>query len=171
MHGRRRQFRRRESDYAVQLRGKQRVRRTYGVLERQFRRYFKRAEKQSGLTGVNLLTLLERRLDNVVYRMGFADSRAQARQLVSHGHFQVNGRKAAIPSFLVKPGDEIAVRDRSRKLTYFKDLASRLDQINVPQWMTMDPNTLSGRILEIPSRDDIDIPADEQLVVEYYSRT
>lgn len=168
MHGRRRQFRRRESDFAIQLRQKQRARRTYGVLERQFRRYFKRAEQQAGLTGVNLLTMLERRLDNVVYRLGFADSRAQARQLVTHGHFQVNGRKAAIPSFLVKPGDEITVRDRSRKLTYFKDLASRMDQISVPEWMTMDPRTLSGRILDMPSRDDIDVPVNEQSIVEYY---
>lgn len=170
MHGRRRQWRRRESDFAVQLRQKQRARRVYGVMERQFRRYFKQAEKHAGLTGVNLLTMLERRLDNVVYRLGFADSRAQARQLVSHGHFQVNGRKATIPSLLVKPGDEIAVRDRSRRLTYFKDLASRIEQVRVPEWMTMDPHMLSGRILDMPSRDDIDVSLDEQSIVGFYSR-
>lgn len=162
--------RRRPTDYSLQLREKQKVRRIYGVLERQFRRYFREAERMPGLTGENLLILLERRLDNVVYRLGFADSRAQARQLVQHGHFTVNGRRVTIPSLLVRPDDVISVREGSRKRTYFKERAQLLDGRKVPEWLQLDPNTLSARVLALPRREDIDIPVNEQLVVEYYSR-
>lgn len=171
MHGRESQFRRRRpSEYALQLREKQKARRIYGVMERQFRRYFKEAEKRKGLTGENLLTILESRLDNVVYRLGFADSRAQARQLVRHGHFDLNGRRANIPSMLVKPGDVISVREKSKKLTYFKERAKELERKAVPEWMSLDPVSMSGRILNLPRREDIDLPLNEQLIVEYYSR-
>jgi len=170
-HGQMARFRqKRPSDYALQLREKQKVRRIYGVLERQFRRYFREAERMPGLTGENLLTLLERRLDNVVYRLGFADSRAQARQLVAHGHFTVNGRRVTIPSLLVRPNDVIAVREGSRKRTYFKERAQTLDAQKVPKWLSVDPATLSARVLAMPRREDIDMPINEQLVVEYYSR-
>lgn len=170
MHGKQAQFRRKESDYALQLRAKQKARRVYGVLERQFRRYFERAQRQPGLTGVNLLIMLERRLDNVVYRLGFADSRAQARQLVRHGHFTVNDAKVDIPSFLVKAGDKISVRESSRRTTYFKELAQRLDGTRTPGWLSLDAANLTGTVVSAPSRDDIDVTLNEQLIVEYYSR-
>jgi len=171
MHGREAQFgRRRPSEYALQLREKQKARRIYGVFERQFRRYFKEAERRKGLTGENLLIILESRLDNVVYRLGFADSRAQARQLVCHGHFNLNGRRADIPSMLVKPGDVISVREGSKKLPYFKERAKELERKVVPEWMSLDALSMSGRILNLPSREEIDLPLNEQLIVEYYSR-
>lgn len=171
MHGREAQLRRkRPSEYAMQLREKQKARRIYGISERQFRRYFKEAERRKGLTGTNLLTMLESRLDNVIYRLGFADSRAQARQLVCHGHFNLNGRRADIPSLLVKPGDVISVREESKKLTYFEDRAKELARKVVPKWMSLDALTMSGRILNAPSREDIELPLREQLIVEYYSR-
>jgi len=171
MHGRESQFRRRrQSEYALQLREKQKVRRIYGVLERQFLRYFREAERRKGLTGANLLIILESRLDNVVYRLGFADSRAQARQLVCHGHFNRNGRRADIPSMLVEPGDVIAVRQRSKELVYFKDRAKELESKVVLDWMSLDTLNMSGRILNLPSREEIDLPVNEQLVVGYYSR-
>jgi len=171
MHGRESQFRRRrQSEYALQLREKQKARRIYGVLERQFRRYFREAERRKGITGANLLTILESRLDNVVYQLGFADSRAQARQLICHGHFNRNGRRADIPSMLVEPGDVISVRERSKKLGYFNDRAKELESKVVPDWMSLDALNMSGRILNLPSREEIDLPLNEQLVVEYYSR-
>jgi small subunit ribosomal protein S4 len=170
MHGRQAQFRRKESDYSLQLREKQKARRIYGVLERQFRRYFKEAERRKGLTGVNLLVILESRLDNVVYRLGFADSRAQARQLVRHGHFDVNGRKTNIPSFLVKGGDVIAVRERSKNLAYFRDLGTVMEHRVVPEWLNLDIPKMEGRVLSFPAREDIDASLNEQLIVEYYSR-
>jgi small subunit ribosomal protein S4 len=171
MHGRESQFRRRrQSEYAVQLREKQKARRIYGVLERQFRRYFREAERRKGLTGANLLSILESRLDNVVYRLGFADSRAQARQLVCHGHFDCNGRRTDISSMLVEPGDVISVRQRSKELAYFKDRAKELERKVVPDWMSLDALNMSGRILNLPSREEIDLPLNEQLIVEYYSR-
>lgn len=170
MHGQRRQFQRKVSDYGMQLREKQKARRIYGVLERQFLRYYDEAEKRKGLTGLNLLRALESRLDNVVYRLGFASSRAQARQLVRHGHFEVNGRKTDIPSYLVKPGDTIAVREKSKESNYFKELAKELGRGTVPNWMTLDPVNLSGRIIDLPSREDVEISLDESLIVEYYSR-
>lgn len=170
-HGARaRWHRRRESDYSRQLREKQKARRIYGVLERQFRRYFREAERQKGLTGENLLILLERRLDNVVYRLGFADSRAQARQLVQHGHFNVNGRRTNIPSYLVRPRDVIAVRDGSRKRTFFKERKERLAEREVPRWLSLDAAALAGRVVSLPVREDIELTLNEQLIVEHYSR-
>ncbi len=170
-HGWVARFRRsRQSDYAHQLREKQKAKRIYGVLERQMRRFYGEAERRSGVTGENLMALLERRLDNVVYRLGFADSRAQARQLVAHGHFSVNGKRVKAPSYLVKPEDTISVREASRKRTYFKERAQQLDDGGVVDWLTLDVDALSGRMLREPSRDDIDTTVDQQLIVEYYSR-
>lgn len=170
LHGRQAQFRRKVSDYGLQLRAKQKAKRVYGVMERQFRRYFREAERRRGLTGTNLLVLLESRLDNVVYRLGFAFSRPQARQLVRHGHFEVNGRKVDIPSYLVQPGDVVAVRRGSRKLTGFKEIALDLEHRAVPDWLSRDDEAMSGRVMSMPEREDIDITINEQLIVEYYSR-
>jgi small subunit ribosomal protein S4 len=161
---------RKESGYAKQLREKQRVRRTYGVLERQFHRHFEAAARRPGKTSENLLQILEMRLDNLVYRLGFADSRAQARQLVCHGHFSVNGRKTDIPSFIAKPNDVIAVRERSKGTEYFKIRDQLLDQKGVPAWLSLDKAAMTGRVLSIPSRADLELPFDEQMVVEYYQR-
>ena len=170
-HGREKQFRRgRASDYLLQLREKQKARRIYGMMERQFSRYFKRAEQQVGLTGTNLLVLLERRLDNVIYRLGFASSRAQARQLVSHGHIMLNGRKTDIPSALVSPGDVVSVRPESQRKAYFKELRQDLDDRRVPRWLTVEAAQLSSNVLHLPAREDIDVTLNEQLIVEYYSR-
>jgi small subunit ribosomal protein S4 len=170
IHGRQAQFRRKESDYALQLRAKQKARRVYGVYERQFRRYFREAQRKKGLTGVNLLILLESRLDNVVYRLGFASSRAQARQLVQHGHFDVNGRKTNVPSYLAKPGDVVSVRESSRGKPYFKEVSQTLDDGRVPAWLSLDLPNLAGKVVDSPSRDDIDVTLNEHLIVEYYSR-
>jgi small subunit ribosomal protein S4 len=170
LHGRKSQFRRKESDYALQLRAKQKARRVYGVLERQFRRYFREAERRRGLTGTNLLVILESRLDNVVYRLGFASSRPQARQEVRHGHIEVNGRKVNVPSYLVKQGDVVSIRSKSRNSAMIKDMALDLEHRAVPEWLSRDDPTLSGRVLSMPQREDIDITINEQLIVEYYSR-
>jgi small subunit ribosomal protein S4 len=168
-HGQRRT--RRPSEFGLQLREKQKVRRFYGVMESQFHKHFVEAERRGGVTGDNLLQILESRLDNVVYRMGFADSRKQARQLVRHGHFMVNDRKTNIPSFLVKPGDIVTVRPGSRARTYFTDYGEVLETRRAPDWMTIDPRTLSGKILNLPARDQIEVPSfNEALVVEHYSR-
>jgi len=161
---------RKEAGYAKQLREKQKVRRTYGILERQFHKHFENAARRPGKTSENFLQILEMRLDNLVYRLGFADSRAQARQLVNHGHFAVNGRKTDIPSFIAKPNDVITVRERSKGLEYFKTRALLLTQKGVPTWLRLDANELSGRVITIPSRADLELPFDEQLVVEYYQR-
>jgi small subunit ribosomal protein S4 len=161
---------RKESGYAKQLREKQRVRRTYGILERQFRRHFDNAARRPGKTSENMLQILEMRLDNLVYRLGFADSRAQARQLVNHGHFAVNGRKTDIPSFIAKPNDVISVRERSKGLEYFKTRALMLAQKGVPSWLQLNISDMSGRVITIPSRADLELPFDEQLVVELYQR-
>lgn len=170
-HGRDKQFRRgRASDYLLQLREKQKARRIYGVMERQFSRYFTRASQQVGLTGTNLLTLLERRLDNVVYRLGLASSRAQARQLVSHGHIVLNGRKTNVSSALVYPGDSVSVRNESMGGTYFKVLRQDMDDRRVPRWLSVDVNNLTANVLHAPTREDIDVSLNEQLIVEYYSR-
>jgi len=158
------------SDYSLQLREKQKMRRIYGVLEAQFRRYFREALKRRGVTGSELLILLERRLDNVVYRMGFAPSRAAARQLINHAHLNVNDHPIDVPSYLVKPGDKISVRDASRKLTYFKELAADKDGLPTPAWLSADRATLTGVVGALPKREDIDVQLKEQLVVEYYSR-
>ncbi len=170
LHGRKSQFRRKESDYALQLRAKQKARRVYGVLERQFRRYFREAERQRGLTGTNLLVILESRLDNVVYRLGFASSRPQARQTVRHGHVEVNGHKVNIPSYLVKQGDVVSIRPSSRSSGMIKDMVLDLEHRAVPDWLSRDDPSLTGRVLSMPRREDIDVTINEQLIVEYYSR-
>jgi small subunit ribosomal protein S4 len=170
LHGRQTQFRRRVSDYGLQLRAKQKARRVYGVLERQFRRYFREAERRRGLTGTNLLVILESRLDNVVYRLGFAMSRPQARQLVRHGHFEVNGRKVNIPSYLVQPGDIVLVKTGSRSKVVFKEITADLEHRAVPGWLSRDEIAMSGRVMAQPEREDIDVTINEQLIVEYYSR-
>jgi small subunit ribosomal protein S4 len=168
-HGQKRT--RRPSEFALQLREKQRLKRVYGILERQFRRHFEQAERRPGLTGDNLLQILERRLDNVVYRLGLADSRRQARQLVTHGHFLVNGRKTDVPSYLVRPGDIIAVRPESREREYFQVVQETIRAKAVPAWLTRDVETMSGRVVSMPTPDQIELPSiDTQLVVEYYSR-
>jgi small subunit ribosomal protein S4 len=170
-HGRTRQYARgRESDFAKQLRAKQKARRVYGVLERQFRRYYRKALKSKGLTGLTLLQTLESRLDNVVYRLGYAQSRAQARMLVTHGHFAVNGRRTDVPSYNVAPGDKITVRTGSLKRTFFKDLGERVEGTNIPMWLERDAKSLSGSIVRKPERSEIDGNLNEQLIVEYYSR-
>ena len=169
-HGKGAQFRRRESDYNRQLRAKQKARRIYGVLERQFRRYYEVSLSRRGLTGLNLLQILESRLDNVVFRLGFADSRAQARLLVTHGHFSVNGRRTDIPSMLLSQGDTVVVRDGSRTRPYFKDLTAMAEDKNVPAWLSRDLRTLSGTVVRLPERSEIDGNMSEQLIVEYYSR-
>jgi small subunit ribosomal protein S4 len=171
-HGKDAQFRRgRGSDYATQLREKQKARRIYGVLERQFRRYFRDALRRPGLTGWNLLAILESRLDNVIYRMGWADSRNHARLLVQHGHFTVNGRRTNIPSFLVHPGDVIAIREGSQNRQYFKELRAYMeDRPPAPEWLEVDSVALKGTVTRVPERRDIEFPLNEQLIVEYYSR-
>jgi len=170
-HGKGAQFRRRrESDYNRQLRAKQKARRMYGILERQFRRYYEQSVSRRGLTGLNLLQVLESRLDNVVFRLGFAESRAQARTLVSHGHFTVNGRRTDVPSLLVSPGDVVSVRQGSRERTYFKDLQAFAEDKNVPAWLSRDLKAISGAMIRLPERSEIDSNLQEQLIVEYYSR-
>jgi small subunit ribosomal protein S4 len=160
----------RESDYLRQLRAKQRARRVYGVLERQFRRYYEVANQRRGLTGLNLLQILESRLDNVVYRLGFAANRAQARLMVTHGHFMVNGRRTDVPSMLLREGDTVAVRDGSRGLEYFKVLPDMVEGRTSPSWLNRDIRELSGSIQRLPERAEIDGFLNEQLIVEYYSR-
>ena len=169
-HGQSGSFRRKVSDYGTQLREKQKARRVYGVLERQFQRYFQEASKSSGVTGATLLQYLETRMDNVVYRLGFAASRKQARQLVLHGHFQVNGKKATVPSFLLKAGDQISVLESSRKSPFFEAIAKELSHQMVPEWLSLDAQNLSGSIVTLPTRQQIETPLKEQLIVEYYSR-
>jgi len=161
---------RKASGYALQLREKQKVRRTYGVLERQFKKHFNTAARRPGKTSENLLQVLEMRLDNLVSRLGFADSRAQARQLVNHGHFAVNGRKTDIPSFIAKPNDVISVRERAKGLEYFKVRALLLAQKGVPAWLSLNIDEMSGRVLTLPSRTDLELPFEEQMVVELYQR-
>jgi small subunit ribosomal protein S4 len=171
MHGKGSQFRRRrDSDFNRQLRAKQKARRTYGILERQFHRYYEVSLHRHGLTGLNLLQILESRLDNVVFRLGYADSRAQARELVTHGHFVVNGRRTDVPSMMVSQGDVVAVREGSRDKTYFKDLTALAEDKNVPAWISRDLKALSGTVIRLPERSEIDSNLQEQLIVEYYSR-
>jgi len=171
LHGRSAQFRRRrESDYGRQLRAKQKARRVYGVMERQFRRYYDEALQRRGLTGLNLLQILETRLDNVIYRMGYAESRAQARLLVTHGHFDVNGRRTDVPSVLLSPGDKLEVREGSRSKPYFKDLRAFAEERTAPDWVSRDLKDISGTLVRLPDRVEIDGNLNEQLIVEYYSR-
>lgn len=170
-HGRDAQFRRRRtSDYSRQLREKQKTRRVYGVSERQFRRFYEAALRRRGLTGENLLQVLERRLDNTVYRLGFAANRGEARLLVTHGHFNINGRRTDIPSMLVRPGDVIEVRPGSRTRTYFKQLPELAEARTPPKWLERDTRALSGRVLQLPERRDVDASLNEQLIIEFYSR-
>ena len=162
--------RRKVGEYGLQLREKQKVRKTYGVLERQFRNYFVDSESRPGVTGENLLRRLELRLDNVVYRMGFAPSRPSARQLVNHGHFAVNGRPTNVASYLVKPGDRIEVRESRQSREPFKVAKETLRSHHAPEWVTIDPTNLAGTVSAPPSRDQMPLDLNEQLVVEYYSR-
>lgn len=162
--------RQRISEYGLQLRAKQKLRRIYGVMERQFRRYYDEAVRKKGVTGEQLLIILESRLDNIVYRLGFAPSRPAARQLVMHGHFEVNGNKVDIPSYLVKEGDTISVRERSRNLSLIKESVEAAKSRGVPDWLELDAEALSGRVKALPTRDQIDVQVEEHLIVEYYSR-
>ena len=161
---------RRLSDYALQLREKQKLRFIYGVLERQFKNYIERANRMSGVTGDRLLQIPERRLDNTVYRMGFADSRNQARQLVNHGHFTVNGRKASIPSFQIKQGDVVSWREQSRKTEIFKIVSESLGKRPTPTWLSVDTGTVEGTITTLPEPTEIDSAIDTRMIVEFYSR-
>jgi small subunit ribosomal protein S4 len=158
------------SEYSIQLREKQKLRRIYGVLEGQFRRYFQMADRARGVTGETLLQLLERRLDNIVYRLGFATSRAEARQLVRHGHFRVNDRKVDVPSYLVRQGDTISVRERSRKVTRIQEALELAQRRGVPEWLDVSPETFSGIVKAFPARADLTMPINEKLVVELYSK-
>ncbi len=162
--------RRKMGDYGIQLREKQKVRRVYGVLERQFHNYFVDAEHTDGITGENLLRRLETRMDNVVYRLGFASSRAQARQLVTHGHFAVNGVPTNIPSYKLHPGDRVEVRESRRSKEAFKVIRETLRSHQAPEWLSLDATNLSGTIASLPRRDQMPLDLSEQLVVEYYSR-
>ncbi len=162
--------RRRPSNYGIQLREKQKIKIMYGLLEKQFRAYFSKAEKMKGETGTNLMQLLERRLDNVIYRLGFASTRSQARQLVNHAHFLVNNRKVNIPSYLVKAGDKIKVRDRSKKLDVLLDSVRLIKgDLDLP-WLELDKAKLTGTFIDIPAREDMGVIANEQLIVELYSK-
>lgn len=167
MHG---QARRKSTDYGLHLREKQRLRRLYGVMERQFRRYFRVAIRRKGVTGDTLLQELELRLDNVVYRLGLAVSRPQARQLVAHGHFAVNGRPVDVPSYRVRPGDTITVRESSKDVAVIRENAQVAAKRGLPAWLELSAEGLEGRILAIPAREQIDAPVQEHLVVEHYSR-
>jgi small subunit ribosomal protein S4 len=162
--------RRRESDRALQLKQKQKVRFSYGVLERQFRRFFAAARKAPGVTGENMLVLLERRLDNVVYCVGFASSRAQARQVVRHGHIRVNGRKVDIPSYLVRAGDVVSWREESVRTVHYKRLAEEIKGRAVPGWLSLNEQRMTGSVMALPGKDDIDPRFDGKAIVEYYSR-
>lgn len=164
------QARKKVSEYGIQLREKQKARRIYGILERQFHNCFERAGKQKGITGENLLIMLERRLDNVVYRLGLAESRSQARQIVTHGHIAVNGKRLDIPSALVKAGDVVSVMENSRGKEYFKGMAETLATKTVPAWMVLDAQNLCGKIDRFPTREEIDVPIAEHLIVELYSK-
>lgn len=158
------------SEYGLQLREKQKIRRIYGIMEKQFRRYFRAAEKMAGVTGENFLQLLERRLDNVVFRLGFATSRNEARQFVLHGHILVNGRKVNIPSYQVDEGDIISVKDSSRKSKRFKEIFEFNSEVTPPKWLSVDFDKAEGKVLSLPDREDIDYSVKEHLIVEYYSR-
>jgi len=161
---------RKVSDYAVQLREKQKVKHMYGMLEGQFRRYFHIADQAKGVTGLNLLTMLERRFDNVVYRLGFAGSRDQARQLIRHNHFQIGGKKVNIPSYQVKPGDIITLKEKSRKNALITENLEGVARRGVPSWLELDKGNFQGTVKTMPNRDEITMPIQEQLIVELYSK-
>jgi small subunit ribosomal protein S4 len=158
------------SDYGVQLREKQKLKRMYGLLEKQFRGYFEKADKQKGITGTNLLVLLERRMDNMIFRMGFANSRVEARQLISHGHFLINGKPFNIPSYLLKAGDEVCVKEGSRKITRIMGAVETVARRGVPHWLELDKDNFKASIKMLPVREDLTMPVQEQLVVELYSK-
>ena len=164
------QGRKKLSGYGLQLREKQKARRYYGVLEGQFRHYFELANKKAGVTGENLLSILESRLDNVVYRLGFGTSRPEARQLVRHGHFTVNGQKVNIPSYLVKVGDVIAIKEESKSSEKIKNVIDITASRVIPKWLDLDNNTLTGKVVAVAEREDIDLPLEEHLIVELYSK-
>ena len=167
-HGRRR--RGKPSKYSIQLREKQKIRRMYGLLEDQFHTYFEKAAQQKGITGTNLLRLLERRLDNIVYRLGFCSSRAMARQFIRHNHFQVNGKKVNIPSYLVSPGARVSPREKSKNLFLIQESMKNIDARQMVPYLDMNQSKMEGEFLEIPARDVIPVPMDEQMVVELYSK-
>ncbi|MCJ7616959.1 MAG: 30S ribosomal protein S4 [Desulfobacterales bacterium] len=167
-HGQRRG--RKNSDYAIQLREKQKVKRMYGLSEKQFRLFFKRADRQKGITGTNLLVLLERRLDNVIYRLGFVNSRNQGRQLVKHNHFLINGKKVNIPSYTIKMGDVIEIREKSRNIQAIKDSFDAVVRRGIPQWLDLEKEPLKGMVKAYPVREDLTMPIQEQLIVELYSK-
>jgi len=162
--------RRKVSEYSLQLKEKQRVRYIYGVLERQFKKHFAEAERRPGLTGENFLRILEMRLDNAVYRLGFADSRRQARQLVLHGHITVNGRVASVPSYQVKVGDVVSWKEGSSELVLYQAVVKDIGSKTIPSWLNLDRETISGRVLAVPSRSDIESTIDERLIVAFYSK-
>ena len=164
------QGRKNQSEYGVQLNEKQKVKFIYGVLEKQFRKYYVMATKRNGITGEMLLQILETRLDNVVFRMGLANTRREARQLVNHGHFLVNGKKVNIPSYLVKSGDVISLKEKSKSSSRIKDIIETNAARVVPKWIDMDKNTLTGKVVNLPARDDIDYEVAEHLIVELYSK-
>jgi len=164
------QLRRKRTDYGVQLREKQKLKRMYGLLEKQFRGYFKKADRQKGITGTNLLIFLERRLDNMVYRVGLANSRNDARQLIKHDHFLVNGKKMNIPSYLVKGGEEIQVKEKSRKVGRIVEAVETVARRGVPQWLELDKDNFTGVVKRFPTREELTMPMQEQLVVELYSK-
>ena len=164
------QMRRKKTEYALLLREKQKLKRIYGMLEKQFKRYFEEAERQKGVTGENLLVLLERRLDNVIYRAGLANSRNQARQLVRHGHVLVNGKKVDIPSYQIDVGDEISIREKSREIPFVKEATEGVARRGVPAWLEVDYDNFKVKVKALPSREDIAIPVQEQLIIEFYSK-
>lgn len=164
------QARRKHSDYGTQLREKQRAKQMYGILERQFRRYFEQADQMKGVTGDNLILLLERRLDNMVFRMGFARSRAQARQLVCHGHFLVNGRPVDIPSYLVCQGDTVSVAEKSRKMAAITEAVESVERRGIPEWLMLEKDAFQAKLMAYPAREQLSIPIQEQLIVELYSK-
>lgn len=164
------QARKKVSEYGIQLREKQKARRIYGILEAQFRKYFEKADRQKGITGENLLVMLERRLDNVVYRLGFAESRTQARQLIRHGHFTVNGQRVDIPSYMVKAGNVIAIKEASKESPIFKEIIAGVANKTVPAWLELSVQDLTGKVGRYPTREEIDIPIQEHFIVELYSR-
>ncbi|HET6613585.1 MAG TPA: 30S ribosomal protein S4 [Kofleriaceae bacterium] len=162
--------RRKRSDYGEQLREKQKVKRIYGIAERQFRGYYYKASRMKGVTGDNLIQLLERRLDNVVYRMGFVSDHAEGRQLVLHGHFKVNGRRVNIPSYLVRPNDVVEVREKSRKIERINEALSAVERRGLPRWISLDKDTYTGTVQALPTREDVTLPIREQLIIELYSK-
>ena len=165
------QMRKKQSEYALQMTEKQKVKFIYGIMEKQFRSYYDKASRMPGKSGENLLTMIERRLDNVVFRLGFAMTRREARQLVSHGHFTVNGQRVDVPSYLIKVGDVIEVREKSRASVKFKRLLGEdAVAVNVPKWLDHAKNTLEGKVVAMPTREDIDFPVEEHLIVELYSK-